>query len=218
VTDFIEADRGRADSQKHERSHEADRSRRRQDLMTDTTRPPKRRMNLFLRDFRLVEAWASPPDGATLCAYLARRKTYVPVLDARWTPTGETVRFAVVKRSQILYAAAPSGDVPHTPRGSTVGPHAVEMLLEGGLFVGGTLPVGDGQRLADYLDTAGPFLPFSNAILKRSGRPPRQTNVVWGDIALNQDVIQAIWEPVESGGADAASRAKGIAGARRRRA
>ncbi|MGH7503751.1 MAG: hypothetical protein ACREL7_18650 [Longimicrobiales bacterium] len=162
--------------------------------MPDQARPLRRRLNFFLRDFRLVEAWASPPDGVTLCAYLARRKTYIPILDARWTPSGETVAFAAVKRSQLLYAVSPDGDVAHAPRGAVGSTHGVEMLLEGGLFVRGSLPVSDGQRLADYLDTAGPFLPLSNALLRKSGRPPRQTNVVWGDIALNQDVIQAIWE------------------------
>ena len=186
--------------------------------MTDTTRPPRRRLNLFLRDFRMVEAWiASPPDDATLCAYLARRKTYVPVLDARWTPSGETVPFAMIKRSQILYAAAPDGDVMHAPRASNSNLHAVEMLLEGGLFVSGSLPVSDGQRLADYLDTAGPFLPVSRTVLRKSGRPPRPSNVRWGDIALNQDVIQAIWEADEAESRDPSVRARGSAGARRGR-
>lgn len=185
--------------------------------MTEATRPPRRRLNLFLRDFRLVEAFTSPPDGATLCGYLARRKAYIPVLDARWTPSGETVPFAVLKRSQILYAASPHGDIPHVPRGSNTPGHRVEMLLEGGLFVSGVLPVGDGQRLADYLDTAGPFLPVSAAILRQSGRPPRETNVAWGDIALNHDVIQAIWEPQETQEAEPSVRTRGPAGARRGR-
>jgi hypothetical protein len=88
------------------------------------------------------------------------------------------------------------------------------MLLEGGLFVRGTLPVSDGQRLADYLDTAGPFLPVSTALLRTSGRPPRPANVKWGDIALNQDVIQAIWESEEADAGPRGRRTRDIASVR----
>jgi hypothetical protein len=33
-----------------------------------------------------------------------------------------------------------------------------------------------------------------NAQLLRSGRPPKQVNVHLGDVVLNQDAIQAVWE------------------------
>jgi hypothetical protein len=183
--------------------------------MTDTSRPPRRRLQFFLRDFRLVDASVALPDGVTLYAYLARRRGYVPVLDARWTPSGESVPFAVVKRDQMLYAMAPDGDVPHVAAGSTLVKQAVEMLLEGGLFVRGELPLSEGQRLVDYLDTAGPFLPVAGVVLLRSGRPPKRANVTWGDIALNQDVIQAIWESEPAEEPSPRRTARGRAGASR---
>jgi hypothetical protein len=41
------------------------------------------------------------------------------------------------------------------------------------------------------------------AQLLRSGRPPKRVNVLLGDIALNQDGIQAAWETSEQAGSDA---------------
>ncbi len=156
-------------------------------------RPPQRRIQFFLRDFRLVEATVAVPAGITLAVWLNRKRGQVAVLDARWTPTGERVPFAVLRLAQVLWASAPDGDVAHgMSSGAVLRP--VEFLLEGGLFVQGELPLSDGQRIGDYLDTVGPFLPLTDAVLMRSGRPPRDTNVAWRDIALNQDAVQAIWE------------------------
>ncbi|MCI0437149.1 MAG: hypothetical protein L0271_26465 [Gemmatimonadetes bacterium] len=161
--------------------------------MTETRRPRKRRVQFFLRDFRLIEAHATVPDGLTLAGWLSRKREHVAVLDARWTPTGERVAFAVIRLAQILYACAPDGDVAHVAPATTARRH-VELLLEGGLFVRGTLPLSEQQRIGDYLDVAGPFLPLTDAVLMRSGRPPRDANVVWRDIALNHQAVQAIWE------------------------
>jgi hypothetical protein len=36
--------------------------------------------------------------------------------------------------------------------------------------------------------------PVRNAQLLRSGRPPKEVNVQLGDIVLNQQAIQAVWE------------------------
>jgi len=159
--------------------------------MTDTRRP-QRRVQFFLRDFRLIDAGATVPEGMTLAAWLNRKRRHVAVVDARWTPTGERVAFAVIRLGQILYACAPDGDIANAA--STAPTRHVELLLEGGLFVRGALPLSEGQRIGDYLDAAGVFLPLSDAVLMRSGRPPRDANVMWRDIALNHEAVQAIWE------------------------
>ena len=160
--------------------------------MTDTRRL-QRRVQFFLRDFRLIDGVATVPEGMTLAAWLNRKRRHVAVVDARWTPTGERVAFAVIRLGQLLYACAPDGDIAHAAPTTPTSRH-VELLLEGGLFVRGALPLSEGQRIGDYLDAAGAFLPLSDAVLMRSGRPPRDANVKWRDIALNHEAVQAMWE------------------------
>jgi hypothetical protein len=122
------------------------------------------------------------------------RRAYVPLLEPRWTPTGESLPFALLKVSQIIYAAAMQGDVRLVSAPIASAPQPVEIVVEGGLHIRGGIMLSGGQRLSDYLDAAGAFLPETGAVLMKSGRPPQATNVVWGDIALNHDAVQAVWE------------------------
>jgi hypothetical protein len=45
--------------------------------MADQTRLPSRRLRLFLRDFRMIEAQISLAEGQALMQYFASRKQYV---------------------------------------------------------------------------------------------------------------------------------------------
>lgn len=160
-------------------------------------RLPTRRLRIFLRDFRLVEATVMLAEGQALAPYFSHRKNYLNLKESRWVGTGDDVSFAVLKVPQVLWACAMDGDVPLT--NASVAPQArdVEMQLDGGLLLQGGLVMGTQQRLSDYLETAGPFVPVLGARLLRSGRPPRRVNMELGDIVLNQEGIQAVWELAE---------------------
>lgn len=149
-----------------------------------------RRLRFFLRDFRMVEADAHFPRGQTLAAYLARRRGWVSLLDAHWIGTGERVPMVALRVRQVLWVEARDGSVPAALPAGT--PRDVEVRLEGGLIVRGQLPLHESQRLADYLEAAGPFVPLLSARLMRSGRPPRAANLTLRDVAINRDVIQTV--------------------------
>jgi hypothetical protein len=155
---------------------------------------PTRRLRIFLRDFRMLEATVSLGDGQALASYFANRKSYVNLSAAHWTGTGDDVRHAVLKVEQVLWAASLDNDIPLTSASVSTAGRAVEMQLDGGLMVRGALMLSDGQRLSDYLEIASPFVPVMHAQLLRSGRPPKKVNVQLGGVVLNQEAIQAVWE------------------------
>jgi hypothetical protein len=175
----------------------------------DSARSSTRRLRIFLRDFRLVEATVHLGDGSALAPYFANRKSYVNLREARWVGTGDNVSHAVLKVDQMLWAAAPDGDVPLTNASRAAKGRDVEMQLDGGLLLQGALLMSPQQRLSDYLESAGPFLPVLGARLLRSGRPPRTVNMELGDIVLNQAGIQSVWELAEQNRAIAAEPAVG---------
>ncbi|HET9439446.1 MAG TPA: hypothetical protein VFO52_04720 [Longimicrobiales bacterium] len=161
--------------------------------MADMTKLPSRRLRLFLRDFRMVEAQISLAEGQSLMQYFASRKQYVNMRGARWASTNENVRFAVLRVDQVLWAAAMDNDIALTP-GSAAATREIEIQLDGGLLVRAGMVIGEGQRLSDYLESQPQFLPLRNAQLLRSGRPPKEVNLNLGDVVLNQQAIQAVWE------------------------
>jgi hypothetical protein len=182
--------------------------------MVDAHRSATRLLRFFLRDFRMVEAHVALADGQSLTSCLTHRKTYVNLQDARWQSTGERIEHAVLKIEQLLWAAAPEQDVPLVNAQPPHPPRRVDVQLDGGLQLRGSLNSGDRQRLGDYLESAGSFIPLRDAILLRSGRPPRKANVVLGDIVVNQAAIQAMWEvssnPTEFDRSEAGSDLSGI--------
>lgn len=159
----------------------------------DNTRPAHR-LRIFLRDFRVVEAAASLAEGQSLATYFAHRKSYVNLRAAHWTGSGDNVKHAVLKVEQVLWASALDGDIPLTNASAAGRPRAVEIQVDGGLLLRGSLILGEQQRLSDYLEIAGPFVPVLEASLLRSGRPPKKVNVHLGEVMLNQAAIQAVWE------------------------
>lgn len=161
--------------------------------MPDSSRLPTRRLRLFLRDFRQVDAITRVAEGQSLTSFCASRRSYINLQEARWT-TGDAADFVVLRVSQLLWAASLDGDVPLVQPIPSAPGRIVEMHLDGGLFLRASLMTGPLQRLGDYLESAGQFIPLQHAQLLRTGRPPRDVNVVLGDITLNQDAIQAMWE------------------------
>src|SRR5690606_28262041 len=124
----------------------------------------------------------------------AHLRSYLNLRAAHWTGTGDNVNHAVLRVAQVLWASALDGDVPLTSASAAGVPRAVEMQLDGGLLVRGSLLLGEQQRLSDYLEMAGQFIPVLDASLLRSGRPPKKVNVHLADIVVNQDAVQAVWE------------------------
>ncbi|HEX6306789.1 MAG TPA: hypothetical protein VFZ69_01310 [Longimicrobiales bacterium] len=168
----------------------------------DNTRPA-RRLRIFLRDFRMLEATASLAEGQSLATYFAHRKSYVNLRAAQWTGTGDDVKHAVLRIDQVLWAAALDNDIPLTNASAVGTPRPVEMQLDGGLLLRGRLILGEQQRLSDYLEIAGEFVPILEASLLRSGRPPQKVNVHLGGVMVNQTAIQAVWEvDAQTGGGE----------------
>jgi hypothetical protein len=171
----------------------------------DTGRTSARRLRLFLRDFRMIEATVGFAESQALTMYFTHRRSYVNLREARWTGTGETVTHAVLKVDQILWAAAMDGDIPLTNASAAPMARLVELQLDGGLLVQGGFIMSAQQRLSDYLETAGQFVPVLGAQLLRSGRPPRKVNLQLGDVVLNQMGVQAVWEVSDQHRAEAAA-------------
>ncbi len=161
-----------------------------------------RRIRLYLRALRRIDARVGVPAGQSLVAFLGARRSYVNLLDAEWAGESLASPHAVVKLDRVLWASAPDGDVSLVGAAPGRAIRPVEIHVDGGLVLRGALALGDGQRLSDYLESQGAFLPLHSAVLLRSGPPPRGVNLRLGDVALNQDAIQAMVEvetlPVEA--------------------
>lgn len=155
---------------------------------------PTRRLRIFLRDFRMIEAQASFAEGQSLATYFANRKSYLNLRGAQWASTSVDIKHAVLRLDQVLWVAAPDGDVDLTNASGQPRERLVELQLDGGLLIRACFLMGERQRLSDFLESAGEFIPMTRAQLLRSGRPPKQVNVTLGDIVLNQVAIQAVWE------------------------
>lgn len=160
----------------------------------DTSRLPTRRLRIFLRDFRMVEAQVSFGEGQSLATYFANRRTYLNLRATHWASTQEDIDHVVLRVDQVLWVAAPENDIPLTNASGHAQQRVVELQLDGGLLVRAGLLLGAQQRLSDVLESSGLFIPLMGAQLLRSGRPPKQVNVHLGDVVLNQEAIQAMWE------------------------
>ncbi|MGQ0562022.1 MAG: hypothetical protein ACT443_09130 [Gemmatimonadota bacterium] len=160
----------------------------------DQTKLPVRRLRLFLRDFRMVEATISLAEGQSLTQYFANRKQYVNLRAAKWASSNEHIKHSVLKIDQVLWAAALDHDIALINAMAQNQPREVEIQLDGGLLVRAGLSIGEGQRLSDYLESQPQFIPVRSALLLRSGRPPKEVNVALGDVVLNQAAVQAMWE------------------------
>lgn len=172
--------------------------------MAESTNLMSRRLRLYLRDLRVLEAQARFAPGQTLASWFSHRRSYLTLRDARWEGEQERAAVAIVRIAQLLWVSAPESDVPLTTTSAAPRPREVILRVEGGLNLHATFHMIPGQRLADYLESSGAFVPAFHATLLRSGRPPRGVNVVLGDIAINQEAIQTIREarPARSASGD----------------
>jgi hypothetical protein len=158
-----------------------------------TEQNPARRLRLFLRDHRVLDANALVPHGQTLSTYLASRNRYVNLTAIEWVGTGETVGHMALKVDTILWAASQDGDLPLTGAIPSAASRRVDVELEGGYLIAAGLLLVDHQRLSDYLQSAPGFVPLRTAQLRPRGKE-------LGDIAVNHQAIQVVRE-VEAGDA-----------------
>jgi hypothetical protein len=158
------------------------------------SRSPGHRLRLFLRDFRMIEAHVSLAEKQSLASFFASRKSYLNLRDARWSSDGPPMPHVVLRVDQVLWASAPDEDVPLMSASLPSLPRTIEVQTDGGLLVRGGLTLGAQQRLSDYLEAAGGFIPLHGAVLLRSGRPVKEVNVNLGNVVVNQAGLQAAWE------------------------
>ncbi len=153
------------------------------------------RLRFFLRDFRVLEGLVGLGAGVSLISLLASRKGYISLTDARWTGSDQALEHLVLRVAQVVWVAAPAGDVAlvNAPRAGSG--TIAELQLEGGLVIRGGLPLAPSQRLGDYLESAGPFLPVHGAVLLRSRQGGKPVGAPLGDIAISQAMIEGAWEP-----------------------
>lgn len=151
----------------------------------DTNLP--RRLRLYLRDHRALDANARVPHGQFLSTYLASRNRYVNLTGIDWLGTGEHVPHISLKVDKILWAASEDGELPLTSARAATSARRVEVELEGGYLLAAGLLLVENQRLSDYLQSAPPFVPLQGAELRPRGKK-------LGDVVVNQDSIQVVRE------------------------
>lgn len=148
---------------------------------------PPRRLRLFLRDHRVLDASARVPRGQFLSTYLASRTRYVNLTSVDWLGTGEKVPHMALKVDKILWAVSQDGELSLTHGTAAAASRRVEVELEGGYMVAAGLLLVQNQRLSDYLQSAPPFVPLREAELRPRGKR-------LGDIVVNQEAIQVVRE------------------------
>ena len=155
--------------------------------MNPTDANPPRRLRLFLRDHRVLDANARVPRGQFLSTYLASRNRYVNLTGVRWLGTGEELPHMALKVDKIVWAASEDGQMELTSARAAGSARRVEVELEGGYLVSAGLLLVAKQRLTDYLQSAPTFVPLQGAELR-----PRDKEL--GDVVVNQDAIQVVRE------------------------
>ncbi len=156
------------------------------------------RLRFFLRDFRVLEGVVGLGAGVSLISLLASRKSYISLTEARWTGGDQPLEHLVLRVGQVIWVAAPAGDVPLVNAPRAASSTIAELQLDGGLVIRGGLPLAPNQRLGDYLESAGPFLPVHSAVLLRSRHGGKPVGAPLGEIAVSQAMIEGAWEPPAS--------------------
>lgn len=155
--------------------------------MNENDSNPPRRLRLFLRDHRVLDASARVPRGQYLSTYLASRTRYVNLTGVEWVGTGERLGHMALKVDKVLWAASEDGELSLTGAVSATTARRVEVELEGGYLVSAGLLLVANQRLSDYLQSAPAFVPLRNAELRPRGKR-------LGDVVVNQEAIQVVRE------------------------
>jgi hypothetical protein len=149
-----------------------------------TVQSRPRRARILLRDGEVVEGGIFLNEGQALAPYLGSRKGgWVNIVHATWIAENETHNHAVLQADHILIASSIEGDIP--VYGLTAAPavREVDIALENGTHVRGTLHLAEKQRLSDYLHSCGKFLPVLAA---------SRGDEALGDVAVNCFAVRVI--------------------------
>jgi len=145
-----------------------------------------RRVHIILRDGDVVDGGLFLTDGQALAPYLGSRKNgWVNIVNAVWQREGEVHRHAVLQTDHVVLALATDRDYPVQPATQVGVPRAVDILLEDGTRMQGSLFLAQRQRLSDFLSTCGSFLPLLDA------RRVHDDDEL-GDIAMNAGCVKAV--------------------------
>lgn len=161
--------------------------------MSATDSSPPRRLRLFLRDHRVLDATARVPERQHLATYVSSRDRYINLLDVDWLGTRATIPHMALKVDKVLWVSSQDGALPLTHPQADVAARWVEVELDGGYLLKAELLLVPDQQLTDYLQTAPAFLPLRSAELRPRGK-------VLGEIAVNHDAVQMVREIREEPG------------------
>jgi len=149
-----------------------------------TSRP--RRVHLVLRDGAALDGRIFLTDGQTLALYLGSRKGgWVNIVDVVWAADGETAAHLVLQVDHLALAASIDHDIPAVVGSAIAAERWVQLGLENGDRLQGTLFLAERQRLSDYLHAVGKFLPITRTTRLRDGAE-------LGDVALNCAAIKLV--------------------------
>lgn len=145
-----------------------------------------RAIRLQLRDGDWVVGGVYLTDGQALAPYVGSRKGgWLNVVQARWASEGVLHPHAVVQADDVVWARSTDPQIRVAPISATAVPREVDILLEDGSRLIGSIQVMAKQRLSDFLSSCGGFLPVIGAARPHGGDS-------YGDIALNARCVKAV--------------------------
>ena len=145
-----------------------------------------RGVHILLRDGDIVEGGVYLTDGQALAPYLGSRKNgWMNIVNAVWLREGELHNHAVIQTDHVVIASASRRDIPVVAANASGSPRPVDVLLEDGTRIQGSLHLGSRQRLSDYLASCGSFMGLLGATRVQDGDE-------LGDIAVNSGSVKAV--------------------------
>jgi type II secretory ATPase GspE/PulE/Tfp pilus assembly ATPase PilB-like protein len=146
-----------------------------------------RSARIVLRDGSVVEGDVHVTPGTSLARHLAAAGAWVNLTNASVPDRDEPVVHTAMQTGSILWAASLSDDLPVGTTLPDSSPRPVELALDGGMEICGTIHLPSAQRLSDFLEDSGPFLPLFDATLALGTAP-------LGDLVVSRSALHRIAE------------------------
>ncbi|HEX8430305.1 MAG TPA: ATPase, T2SS/T4P/T4SS family, partial [Longimicrobium sp.] len=146
-----------------------------------------RSARIVLRDGSVVEGDVHVTPGTSLARHLAAAGAWVNLTNASVPDRDEPVVHTAMQTGSILWAASLSDDLPVGTTLPDSSPRPVELALDGGMEIAGTIHLPTAQRLSDFLEDSGPFLPLFDATLALGTAP-------LGDLVVSRSALHRIAE------------------------
>ena len=141
----------------------------------------------MLRDGSVVEGDVHVTPGTSLARHLSAAGAWVNLTNASVPDRDEPVVHTAMQTGSILWAASLSDDLPVGTTLPDSSPRPVELALDGGMEIAGTIHLPSAQRLSDFLEDSGPFLPLFDATLALGTAP-------LGDLVVSRSALHRIAE------------------------